>query len=58
MTVYVADAHLHVQRLISVVKTHEECIIEGQRSVVHFLQASVHNTLATSVLVCMHSTIE
>jgi hypothetical protein len=37
MTVYVADAHAHVQRLVSVVKMAtvlEECTIEEQRSVV------------------------
>jgi hypothetical protein len=42
MTVYVADAHAHVQRLVSVVKMAtvlEECIIEEQRSVVYFLCA-------------------
>jgi hypothetical protein len=37
MTMYVADAHAHVQRLVSVVKMTtvlEECITEEQRSVV------------------------
>jgi hypothetical protein len=41
MTVYVAEAHAHVQRLVSVVKmasVPEECIIEEQHSVVRFLQ--------------------
>jgi hypothetical protein len=40
MTVYVAEAHVHVQRLVSVVKMVtllEECITEEQRSIVRFL---------------------
>jgi hypothetical protein len=40
MTVYVADLHEHLQRLVSVVKMAtvlEECIIQEQRSVVRFL---------------------
>jgi hypothetical protein len=39
MTVEVADAHAHVQRLVSVVKmvtVHEEYTTEEQRSVVRF----------------------
>jgi hypothetical protein len=39
MTVYVADAHENVQRLVSVVKMAtvlEECNAEEQRSVVRF----------------------
>jgi hypothetical protein len=39
MSVYVADAHAHVQKLVSVVKMAtvlEECTIEEQRSVVRF----------------------
>jgi hypothetical protein len=39
MTVYVADAHAHVLRLVSVVKMttlFEECTTEEQRSVVRF----------------------
>jgi hypothetical protein len=42
MTVYVADAHGYVQKLVSVVKMAtvlEECTTEDQRSVVHFLWA-------------------
>jgi hypothetical protein len=42
MTALVADAHAHVQRLVSVVKmatVFEECITEKQHSVVRFLQA-------------------
>jgi hypothetical protein len=42
MTVYVADAYAHVQRLVSVVKLAiviEECATEEQRSVVSFLWA-------------------
>jgi hypothetical protein len=41
MTVWVTDAHLHVQRLVSVVKmaTFLEYSTEEQRSVVHFLVA-------------------
>jgi hypothetical protein len=42
MTVYVADAHAHVQRLVSVVKMAtmlEECTAEKQRSLVQFLWA-------------------
>jgi hypothetical protein len=37
MSVYVADAHVHVQRLVSVVKMAtvlEECATENQRSLV------------------------
>jgi hypothetical protein len=40
MTVYVADAHAHVQRLVSVVKMAtvlEEYLTEEQRSVVFFI---------------------
>jgi hypothetical protein len=40
MTVYVADAHAHVQKLISVVKMAtvlEGCTTEEQRSAVRFL---------------------
>jgi hypothetical protein len=39
MTVWVADAHAHVQRLVSVVKMTtvlEDCTTEEQRSVVRF----------------------
>jgi hypothetical protein len=42
MTVWVVDAHTHVQRLVSVVKmvtVLEECTNEEQRSVMHFLYA-------------------
>jgi hypothetical protein len=42
MTVWVADAQAHVQRLVSAVKMAsmlEECTAEGQRSVVYFLWA-------------------
>jgi ribulose 1,5-bisphosphate synthetase/thiazole synthase len=42
MAVYVADAHAHVQRLVSAVKMAtvlEECTTEKERSVVHFLWA-------------------
>jgi hypothetical protein len=42
MTVYVADAHAHVQRLVSEVKLAtvlEECTNEEHRSVLHFLWA-------------------
>jgi hypothetical protein len=42
MRVYVADAHAHVQRLVSVVKIAtvlEECTTGEQRSVVRFLWA-------------------
>jgi hypothetical protein len=42
MTVYVADAHVHVQRLVSLVKMAtllEEYTTEEQRSVVRFLSA-------------------
>jgi steroid 5-alpha reductase family enzyme len=42
MTVFVADAHSHVQRLVSVVKmmtVFEVCTTEKQRSVVRFLWA-------------------
>jgi hypothetical protein len=41
-TVYVAYAHAHVQRLVSVVKmltVLDECTAEEQRSVVRFLWA-------------------
>jgi hypothetical protein len=40
MTVMVADAHAHVQRLVLLVKmvtVLEECTTEEHRSVVHFL---------------------
>jgi hypothetical protein len=46
MKVYVADAHAHVQRLISVVKMAtvlEEFTTEERRSVVSFLWAKGHN---------------
>jgi hypothetical protein len=36
MTVYIADAHAHIQRLMTML---EECATEEQRSVVHFLWA-------------------
>jgi hypothetical protein len=39
MTVYVADVHVHVQRLVSVVKMAtmvEECITEEELSIVRF----------------------
>jgi hypothetical protein len=42
MTVWVSDAHVHVQRLVSVVKMAtvlEECTTVEQRSVVSFLWA-------------------
>jgi hypothetical protein len=42
MTVYVAEAHAHVQRLVSVVKMVtmlEECTAEEQRPVALFLWA-------------------
>jgi hypothetical protein len=42
----VADAHVYVQRLVSVVKmatVHEECITEEQRSAVRFLWANELN---------------
>jgi hypothetical protein len=42
MTGYVADAHAHVQRLISIIKMAtvlEECTIKEQRSVMRFLWA-------------------
>jgi hypothetical protein len=42
MTVKVADAHAHIQRLVSVVKMAtvlEDCTSEEQRSVVRFLWA-------------------
>jgi hypothetical protein len=45
MTVLVADTHVHVQRLVSVVKlaTILEYAIEEQHSVVHFLWAKALN---------------
>jgi hypothetical protein len=42
MTVYVADAHAHIQRLVSVAKmatVFEELMTEEQRSVVRFVKA-------------------
>jgi hypothetical protein len=48
MTVYVADTHAHVQRLISVVKMAtvlEECTTKHQRCVVRFLWAKVLNAM-------------
>jgi hypothetical protein len=52
MTVYVAEAHAHLQKLVSVVKmvtVLEECTAEEQRSVVRYFAGnttqckSVHN---------------
>jgi hypothetical protein len=46
MTVYVADAHAHVQRLISVVKMAtmlEKYTTEKQSSVLRFLWAKGHS---------------
>jgi hypothetical protein len=47
MTVYVADIHAPVQRLVSVVKIAimlEECITEEQTSIVRFLWAKGLNS--------------
>jgi hypothetical protein len=46
MTVHLAEAHAHVQRLVSVVKTVtvlEECTTEEQSSVVHLLWSNILN---------------
>jgi hypothetical protein len=51
MTVWVADAHAHVQRLVSVVKmvtVPEECTTEEESSVVHLLWGLNKLDLGTS----------
>jgi hypothetical protein len=48
MTVSVADAHAHVQRLVSVVKMAtmlKECNTKEQHTVVHFLWSKGLNTM-------------
>jgi hypothetical protein len=61
MTVQVADAHMHVQRLVSVVKMAtvlEECTTEEQRSVVRFFCRQEDSMKRIFIRKCFLLTVE
>jgi hypothetical protein len=55
ITVYIADVHVHIQRIVSVVKVAtmlEACTTEKQHSVLHFLWAKGLNA-RISTKICL-----